>query len=570
MSPGSLSWSFPYRRWVAPAALAAGALVFAQRGVVEAPIVPVVFQNVARSAGVEFVLKNSASANKYQIETMPAGVAVLDYNNDGFEDIYFVNGAAIPGLAKKDASYWNCLYRNNGDGTFTDVTARAGVAGDGYSMAVAVGDYDNDGWDDLFIAGVTRNILYHNNRDGTFSDVTQNAGLAAAGASKPWSISAGWFDYDNDGWLDLFVVNYCKWAPEKDPYCGENKPGYRAYCHPKLYEGLPNSLYHNNRDGTFTDVSTVSGIGAHIGKGMAVAFADYDGDGRTDAFVTNDTERNFLFHNDGNGRFSETGIRAGVAFNIDGRAASSMGVDFRDIDGDGRPDLVITALSNESFSVFRNIGKGFFMDASYSSGLAALSLPWAGWGVGLFDLNNDGAKDIFTANAHVRDNEELYGSRTYRQPNSVFANAGGGRFVDAGASAGSAAAQPGAHRGCAFGDFDNDGRVDVVVSCLNEPSEILRNISDGRQHWFEVLLTGHRSNRDAIGALVRVTSASGTVQYNQVTTAVGYASSSSRRVHFGLGTEGGINSVEIRWPSGAIQKLEHPKVDQCLRITEPE
>ncbi len=303
---------------------------------------------------------------------------------------------------------------------------------------------------------------------------------------------------------------------------------------------------------------------------MSVAFADYDGDRRMDAFVTNDTERNFLFHNDGNGRFSETGIRAGVAFNIDGRAVSSMGVDFRDIDGDGRPDLVVTALSNESFSVFRNIGKGFFMDASYSSGLAALSLPWAGWGVGLFDLNNDGAKDIFTANAHVRDNEELYGSRTYRQPNSVFANAGGGRFVDAGASAGSATAQPGAHRGCAFGDFDNDGRVDVVVSCLNGPAEILRNVSDRQQHWFEVLLTGRRSNRDAIGALVRVTSASGKVQYNHVTTAVGYASSSSRRVHFGLGAEGGINSVEIRWPSGAIQKLEHPKVDQCLRITEPE
>jgi len=557
-------------RGAAAAALALGALVFAQRARVDAPIVPIVFQNGAKPAGIDFVLKNSASADKNQIETMPAGVAVLDYNNDGFEDIYFVNGAAIPGLAKKDASYWNRLYRNNGDGTFTDVTAKAGVAGDGYSMAVAVGDYDNDGWEDLFIAGVNRNTLYHNNGDGTFSDVTQKAGLAAAGPIKPWSISAGWFDYDNDGWLDLFVVNYCKWAPGQDPYCGVNKPGYRAYCDPKLYQGLPNALYRNNRDGTFTDVSAVSGIGAHVGKGMAVAFADYDGDGRMDAFVTNDTERNFLLHNDGNGRFSEVGIRAGVAFNIDGKAVSSMGVDFRDIDGNGRPDLVTTALSNESFSLFRNIGKGLFTDASYSSGLAALSLPWAGWEVGLFDLNNDGAKDIFTANAHVRDNEELYGSRTYRQPNSIFANAGGGRFVDARASAGPASARPAAHRGCAFGDFDNDGRVDVVVSCLNEPAELLRNVSDRRQHWFEVLLTGHRSNRDAIGAVVRVTSASGTVQYNHVTTAVGYASSSSRRVHFGLGAGGGIRSVEIRWPSGAIQELDNPKADQCLRITEPE
>jgi hypothetical protein len=555
-------------RRLAPAALAlgVGVVVFAQRSGVDAPIVPVVFQNVARSAGIGFVLKNSASANKYQIETMPAGVAVIDYDNDGFEDIYFVNGAAIPGLSKKDSSYWNRLYHNNGNGTFTDVTSKAGVAGDGYTMAVAVGDYDNDGWDDLFIAGVNRNILFHNNKDGTFSDVTQRAGLAATGPNKPWSISAGWFDYDNDGWLDLFVVNYCKWAPDQDPYCGEKKPGYRTYCHPKLYQGLPNALYRNNRDGTFTDVSAISGIGAHVGKGMSVAFADYDGDGRIDAFVTNDAERNFLFHNDGDGRFSEVGIRAGVAFNIDGKAVSNMGVDFRAIDSEGRPALVITALSNESFSLFRNIGKGLFMDAGYASGLAALSLPWAGWGVGLFDLNNDGAKDIFTANGHVRDNEELYGSRTYRQPNSVFASTGGGRLVEARAGARSAAA----HRGCAFGDFDNDGRVDVVVSCLNEPAEMLRNISDRRQHWFEVLLTGRRSNRDAIGAIVRVTSASGKVQYNHVTTAVGYASSSSRRVHFGLGVESAIHSVEIRWPSGAIQKLEQPKADQCLRITEPE
>ena len=557
----------------AAAAVAVGALVFgqicAQNGRLDTAADPFVFQNVATSAGIHFVLKNSASADKYQIETMPAGVAVLDYNNDGFEDIYFVNGAAIPSLTKKDASYWNRLYRNNGDGTFTDVTAKAGVAGDGYSMAVAVGDYDNDGWDDLFIAGVNRNILYRNNGDGTFSDVTQKAGLGEAVPLKPWSISAGWFDYDNDGWLDLLVVNYCKWAPGRDPYCGANKPGYRAYCDPRLYQGLPNSLYHNNRDGTFTDVSAASGIGAHVGKGMAVAFGDYDGDGRMDAFVTNDSERNFLFHNDGNGRFSETGIQAGVAYNIDGKAVSNMGVDFREMDANGRPDLITTALSNESFSLFRNLGKGLFLDASYESGLAALSLPWAGWGVGLFDLNNDGAKDIFTANASARDNEELYGSRTYRQPNSVFANTGGGRFVDARATVG-AAARPAAHRGCAFGDFDNDGRVDVVVSCLNEPAELLKNVSNPRQHWFDVLLTGRRSNRDAIGAVVRVTSASGKVQYNHVTTAVGYASSSSRRVHFGLGAEDGIKTIKIRWPSGAIQELEHPKADQCLRITEPE
>lgn len=549
------------------AVLAAAAVVLAVHGTPDSPV-PVVFQNVSKSAGIQFVLNNSGSVNKYQIETMPGGVAVLDYDNDGFEDIYFVNGAAIPSLVKTDKSFWNRLYHNNGDGTFTDVTAKAGVAAEGYSMAAAVGDYDNDGWDDLFIAGVNRNILYHNNGDGTFTDITEKAGLIAA-PPKPWSISAGWFDYDNDGRLDLFVVNYCKWAPNQDPFCGEPKPGYRTYCHPKSYEGLPNTLYHNNGDGTFTDVSTASGIGAHIGKGMSVVFADYDGDGRMDALVTNDTERNFLFRNEGGGRFSEIGIRAGIAFNIDGKAVSSMGADFRDVDGDGRPDAVVTALSNESFALFRNTGKGIFVDASYSSRLAALSLPWSGWGVGLFDLNNDGWKDIFTANAHVMDNEALYSSRIYRQPNSVFLNTPAGRFVDAAFGPPSAAAERGAHRGCAFGDFDNDGRVDVVISCLNEPAKLLRNISDRKQHWIDVLLTGRRSNRDAIGATLRLTSTSG-VQYNHVTTAVGYASSSSRRVHFGLGADLEIANIEIRWPDGATQKLAHPKADQCLRITEPE
>jgi hypothetical protein len=472
-------------------------------------------------------------------------------------------------LAKVDASYWNRLYRNNGDGTFTDVTLKAGVKGEGYSMGVAVGDYDNDGWDDLFVTGVNRNTLFHNNHDGTFSDVTESAGLSGGSPEKMWSISAGWFDYDNDGLLDLFVVNYCKWAPEKEPYCGENKPGYRTYCNPRLYEGLPNTLYHNNGDGTFTDVSAASGIGAHIGKGMAVAFADYDDDGRMDVLVTNDTERNFLFHNDGNGRFTEAGVKAGVAFNNDGKALSSMGADFRDIDNDGKPDLIITALSNETFPLFQNLG-GFFKDVTYSSQLALLTLPWAGWGIGIFDLNNDGLKDIFTANSLVMDNIELFSSRSYRQSNSVFANVGGRRFVDARAGSGPNFWKPRAHRGCAFGDFDNDGRVDVVVSSLNDPVEVLRNVSDAHQHWFELLLTGRTSNRDAIGARVRLVSESGRAQCNHVTTSVGYASSSSRRVHFGLGQESVIASLEIRWPSGIIQRMQNVKTEQCLRVTEPE
>jgi enediyne biosynthesis protein E4 len=535
----------------------------------EKDVQPILFSDMATAAGLTFTVNNDASPRKYQIETMPGGVAVIDYDNDGLEDLYFTNGASIPSLVKTDRSYWNRLYRNNGNFRFTDVTEKAGVAGEGYSMAAAVADYDNDGRQDLFVAGVNRNTLYHNDGGGAFTDVTGKVGIRAGGPGKMWSISAGWFDFDNDGWLDLFVVNYCRWAAESDPYCGGDKPGYRTYCSPKMYEGLPNTLYHNNGDGTFSDVSVSSGIAAHVGKGMAVAFADYNADGRVDAFVTNDTERNFLFRNDGAGRFSEVGLQAGVAFNSDGRAASSMGADFRDVDNDGRPDIVVTALSNETFALYRNLGSSF-RDASYSSQLAVLTLPWAGWGVGIFDLNNDGFKDVFAANAHVEDNIGLYSSRTYRQPNCVLANHLGARFVDVRQDAGDALQQPRAHRCCAFADFDNDGRVDVAVSCLNEPAELLRNTSSPRQHWFQLVLHGRRSNRDAIGAAVRLISASGRVQHNHVSTAVGYASSSSRRLQFGLDAETEIASVEIRWPSGVTQVLTRPRADQCLRVTEPE
>jgi hypothetical protein len=547
-------------RLVAVLGLAVAPLVFSQPP-------PIAFSEVARSAGLNFVLRNGATPEKHQVETMPAGVAVLDYDNDGFEDIYFINGATVPGLVKTDRSYWNRLFRNRGNGTFEDVTEKAGVAGAGYSMAVATADYDNDGRTDIFVAGVNRNVLYHNNGDGTFTDVTERAGLAAAYPAKPWSISAGWFDFDNDGRLDLFVVNYCRWNPAAEPYCGLEKPGYRTYCHPKSYAGLSNQLYRNNGDGAFSDVSAASGIAAHVGKGMGVAFADYDDDGLIDVFVANDTVRNFLFHNQGKGRFSEVGLRAGVAFNEDGAALSSMGADFRDVDNDGRPDLFVTALSNETFSLFRNLGRGVFGDATYPSRVGLLSLPWGGWSAGLFDLNNDGWKDIFAAAAHVMDNEELYSSRSYRQPNQVYVNLGAGRFADAGPAAG--VSQPRAHRGCAFGDFDNDGRIDVVVSCLNEPAELWKNVSAGGRHWLQLRLRGTRGNRDGIGARIRLVSASGRVQYNHATTSVGYASSSSPRVHFGLDADAAAAKIEIRWPSGTLQVLENVPANQLLTVVEP-
>ena len=531
-------------------------------------VVPVSFADEASRAGLDFVLRNHATERKYQVETMPAGVAVLDFDNDGFDDLYFINGARVPDLVKTGPGDWNRLFRNKGDGTFLDVSERAGVTAKGYSMGVAAADFDNDGWTDLFVAGVNANVLYRNKGDGTFADVTRVVGLEHSGSNKPWSIAAGWFDYDNDGHLDLFVVNYCVWGPDKDPYCGDPRPGHRTYCHPKHYAGLPNQLHRNNGDGTFTDVSAATGIGSHVGKGMGLAFADYDDDGRMDVFVANDTVRNFLFHNEGD-KFVEVGLKAGIAFNADGRALSSMGVDFRDLDNDGRPDLFITALTNETFTMHRNSGGGVFRDVTYASGLAVLTLPFGGWSAGIFDFNNDGWKDVFAANSDVMDNAELFSSRTSKQPNQVYVNLGTGKFAEA-APVNAAWRKPRAHRGAAFGDFDRDGRVDVVVTSLNEPVELLRNSSDPKQHWMELALTGTKSNRDAIGAKVKLTTPSGATQYNHVTTSVGYASSSTRRVHFGLGSENRASRIEIRWPSGKIQQLQDVSADQVVKVTEPE
>jgi hypothetical protein len=433
-------------------------------------------------------------------------------------------------------------------------------------MGAAVADYDNDGDEDLFVAGVNRNILFRNYGKGRFEDVTEKAGLT--GVQKPWSVAAAWLDYDNDGDLDLFVVNYCKWNPDLDPYCGAMKEGWRTYCFPDRYEGLPNQLFRNNGDGTFTDVSSQSGVGKHIGKGMGAAIADYDDDGFIDVFVANDTLPNFLFHNDGRGGFEEVGLTAGVAVNDGGRPVSAMGVDFRDYDNDGMPDLIVSALEGETYPLFRNLGKGFFADATWQSGLGAETARRSGWSLGLFDFNNDGFKDLFTANAHVNDNIELYNNQTYRQPNSVFAGAGAGTFQEAAREAGAEFQVKRAHRGCAFADFDNDGRVDVVTTSLNEPAELFRNESTGEGHWLAIRLRGVKSNRDGIGAKIKLVTGAGDAQFNHVTTSVGYASSSDVRAHFGLGGEKIVKMIEIRWPSGVTQRLKDVAADQFLTITE--
>ena len=528
------------------------------------------FENITAKAGVNFITRNSPTPNKNQIETMVAGVALLDYDGDGWLDIYLVNGAAIPSLQKESPAYWNRLYRNNHDGTFTDVTERAGVAGAGYGMGVAVGDYDNDGKPDIFLANVTGNQLFHNNGDGTFTDVTAKAGLAGAemDGKKMWSVGAGWFDYNNDGKLDLFVVNYCVWEVNKDPYC-HVKGGVRGYCHPKLYASLHNSLYRNNGDGTFTDVSNETGISAHMGKGMSVSFADYDGDGFLDAFVANDTTPGFLFHNLGGKKFEEVGTQVGVAYAPDGAALSGMGSDFKDVNNDGRPDIWYTAVEHETFPLLINQGNGEFDDLTHASGLQATK-EMSGWGNGIVDFDNDGWKDLFVARANVLDNISELGNRKYPEPNSLFRNLGNGKFAEVGPSAGPDFQEEAAHRGVAFGDLFNDGRMDAVVTVLGGTVEILRNLSETGNHWILLKLVGTKSNRMGIGAQIHITTEDGASQWNEVTTAVGYTASSDSRVHFGLGKNRLIKDVEIRWPSGIKQVLHEVASDQILTVEEPQ
>ncbi len=521
---------------------------------------PVFDVNVPR--GLDFTLQNSPTPQKYLIETMPGGVALLDYNNDGLLDIFLVNGGRITSpmqtpenFDRHDPRYWNRLYRQNKDGSFTDVTQQAGLAnaGDGnYGMGVAVGDYDNDGYPDLYVTSYGKNILYHNNGDGTFTDVTAKAGVAGGG----WSVSAGFFDYDNDGKLDLFVTRYMDWDTKHSKDCGGN---YHTYCPPEEFPATTNILYHNNGDGTFTDVSQRSGIAAKKGRALGVAFADYDGDGFTDIFVANDGMQQYLFHNNGNGTFSEVGLEAGTALSQDGRRLSGMGVVFQDYDNDGRPDVIVTELPREIYGVYHNDGDGSFTYRSLETGLGLLSSGSSGWGVGLEDFDNDGWKDLFVAQGHVLDNvEQIDPSLHYLEPPLLAMNHNG-RFerVDSGD------AVPWAARGAAFGDLNNDGWQDVVMTTLGGHPQVFMN-HGGKAHWLVISLRGTRSNRDGFGARVQVNG-----QTRFATSAGSYLSSSDKRLHFGLGTAEKAK-VEIVWPSGIHQTLNDVHADQFLEVREPE
>jgi enediyne biosynthesis protein E4 len=525
------------------------------------------FENTIEGSKITFVLRNSVSQHRYSIETMAGGVAVFDYNNDGLLDIFFTNGASIPSLEKTSPDFYNRLYRNNGDGTFTDVTEQAGLQGIGYSMGVAAGDYDNDGFVDLYVAGVNRNQLLHNNGDGTFTDVTAKAHVSGMVPTlgKPWAVTAGWFDYNNDGLLDLFVVNYLDYNIKTAKQCySEALP---IYCSPNDFQGTPNILYRNNGDGTFTDVSESSHISRYIGKGMGIAFADYDNDGFTDVFISNDTFPNFLLHNNGDGTFTDVAMVAGVAYTENGKVVAGMGAEFRDLDNHGKPDIFHTAMFGDTFPLYRNIGGGQFEDATSASKLNGFTSLLTAWGTGAFDFDNDGYKDLFTANSAILDNSMEVEHRPFALSNSVFHNKGSLLFEDVSGKAGADFLVPAAHRGAAFGDFNNDGKVDIVVTALNGAPKILMNRSPTHNHWIILKLTGTKSNRDGLGTRIKITTTRGS-QHNHATTAVGYNSSSDKRVYFGLGDTKVVQRIELLWPSGIRQIITNVNADQILPVKE--
>jgi hypothetical protein len=533
---------------------------------VAAPGSRISFEDLIERSGIRFRIKNSISPQRYSIETMLGGVAVFDYNNDGLLDIFFTNGAAIPSLEKTDASYWNRLYRNNGDGTFTDVTEQAGVKGVGYSMGVAAGDYDNDGFVDLYVTGVNRNQLLHNNGDGTFTDVTDKAGVGGtiAGYGKPWAVAAGWFDSTNSGHLDLMVINYLDYSVASAKLCSIGST--RTYCAPGNFKGTPNILYRNNGNGTFTDVSASSHIGQYVGKGMGLAFADYDNDGFTDIFISNDTSPNFLLHNNGDGTFKDVALEQGVAYTSNGSYVAGMGAEFRDLNNDGLPDIFHTAMFGNTFPLYKNTGKQFD-DVTDVSGVTAFSHRMTAWGTGAFDFGNDGQKDLFVAGGAILDNEMEVLHRPTFQPDGLLRNNGNFTFTDVSEAAGVDLMSPRLHRGAAFGSLTNNGKIDVVVSTINDKPQLLMNRTGNGNHWIIIKLVGTKDNRDGLGTKVKISTAEG-VQYNHATTAVGYSSSSDKRVHFGLGRATIIDRIELSWPTGAQQVLTNVKADQVLTIVE--
>ena len=546
------------------ASAAIHAKVFADQASTNSTI-PVHYTDVRESAGIAFQQDSTQTDEKYYLETMGTGVAWIDYDQDGLQDLFFVQSGATD-IYKPAHPLRSALYHNNGDGTFTDVTEKAGVGGEGhYGQGVAVGDFDNDGYPDLFVTGYGRAILYHNNGNGTFTDVTTKAGLTDEGQ---WSTSAGWFDYDKDGWLDLVVTNYIDWTPKNNIWCGERRPGYRSYCHPGNYKGQHIKLYHSNHDGTFSDVSDASGVGKPEAKGMGVVLADFNNDGWPDIAIANDSWPNFLFINKHNGTFEDVSLVSGFAASEDGRYEAGMGIDAADVDGDGWQDLYITHLDFELNRLYRNSQDGTFTDETYRSGLGNKAVLMSGVAMKFLDYDNDGWNDILQANGSMLDNVALYHSEvSYKEPLLMFRNLGKGHFEKVSESLGPDFIRPIVGRGLATADYDNDGDIDIVTNNRGDHPSLLRNDGGNANHWLTVQLIGTKSNRDGTGASLKLTS-EGFVHVEQAKGGGSYMSASDPRIHFGLGKRTKIESLEITWPSGQVDRLSNLSIDQVIAVKE--
>jgi hypothetical protein len=530
-----------------------------------------IFEDITAKSGIRFKQESSRTSEKYLPESMGGGVAMLDYDNDGWLDLFFVNGAKLldpmpPGALpdKSDPRYWNRLYKNNRDGTFTDVTEKAGLQGRLYGMGVGTGDYDNDGNMDLLVTNLGGNVLYHNNGDGTFTDVTAKAGVGGSG----WCTGACFVDYDRDGHLDLIVSRYVEWDFSSNIYCGGHKPGYRAYCHPDQFNAITHLVFHNNGDGTFTDVSKKCGIAASPGKGLGIAVSDFDGDGWPDIFIANDSVAEQLFRNKHDGTFEEVALAAGLAYDQNGHLFAGMGADFGDYENSGWPSVFVNALANQKYKLFRN-NKGTFDDVTDSIGLGASTMSHSGWGAKWIDYNNDGWLDLFVAQGHVMDNIQLTEpTLRYLEPPLLLRNQQG-RFLSVPQQSDPVFMTPLAARGAAFGDLDNDGLMDIAINCNDGHAIILHNRGGNGNHWLMLNLTGTSSNRDATGSKIRLVTDNGQQQTRFVSTAGSYISASDKRAHFGLGSSKKLRLIEITWPSGIVQRLESVAVDQILTVKEP-
>jgi hypothetical protein len=525
----------------------------------------VVFRNIAESSGIRFVHDNAATPEKFLIETMGAGCGWIDYDDDGLLDVYLANSAPTKVYTPKKALHGS-LYRNRGDGTFSDVTQKAGVGAEGlFGMGVAVGDYDNDGFPDLLVLGYGRSILFHNNGDGTFTDVSGRAGVSNEGK---WGSSAAWFDFDNDGDLDLAIANYVNWTPENNIWCGEQKPGYRGYCHPNKFKGQQPTLYRNEGNGTFTDVTDASRIGSKASSGLGIVTFDFDSDGWQDIFIANDANPNFLFHNKKDGTFEEMGFVAGVAVADNGKAEAGMGTDAADTTGNGGLDIFVTHLDLEHARLYRNLLDGSFEDATFAAKLGYATFRYSGFGTAFIDYDNDGARDIFMANGHILDNIELFHAETrYAEPKLVYRNNGRGIFENASDKLGPDLQRPRVSRGAAVADWDNDGDLDVLISNNGQSAELLSNEGGNQQHWLQVALVGSPSNRDGVGCRVKVV-AGDLVLYDQRRGGRSYQSAHDPRLHFGLRDKKMADLIEIRWPSGLVDTLKNVPVNQTLTVKE--